>query len=189
MGWGELLGIGPGACKRTLYVHTSLMLGDMYMFVDMSTWSALVYIMDMPCTWRILDYTEERDFHWVQLCTLFPCVKILWSCPMFCVHGWRLLQQHNLIMDVWSFWLPYSSKSAMFRLVVQWHDSPRSSHVPGSKLPLFPYIIGDGDQPNSRGLCTHYKDSLLKVGWPPNTRSLDPDSLLKVGWPSPIQGV
>ena len=26
------------------------------------------------------------------------------------------------------------------------------------------HIIGDGHQPNSRGLCTHYKDSLLKVG-------------------------
>ena len=25
-------------------------------------------------------------------------------------------------------------------------------------------IIGDGHQPNSRGLYTHYKDSLLKVG-------------------------
>ena len=36
--------------------------------------------------------------------------------------------------------------------------------VPGSKLPLFFHIIGDGHQPNSRGLCTHYKDSLLKVG-------------------------
>ena len=28
------------------------------------------------------------------------------------------------------------------------------------------HIIGDGHQPNSRGLYTHYKDSLLKVGWP-----------------------
>ena len=27
-------------------------------------------------------------------------------------------------------------------------------------------IIGDGHQPNSRGLYTQYKDSLLKVGWP-----------------------
>ena len=35
------------------------------------------------------------------------------------------------------------------------------------------HIIGDGHQPNSRGLYTHYKDSLLKVG----------------GLPSPIQGV
>ena len=26
------------------------------------------------------------------------------------------------------------------------------------------HIIGDGYQPNSRGLYTHYKDSLLKVG-------------------------
>ena len=43
----------------------------------------------------------------------------------------------------------------------------------GSKLPLFPY--NRGHQPNSRGLYTHYKDSLLK-GWMtiPNTRSLDP---------------
>ena len=28
------------------------------------------------------------------------------------------------------------------------------------------HIIGDGHQPNSRGLYTHYKDSQLKVGWP-----------------------
>ena len=26
------------------------------------------------------------------------------------------------------------------------------------------HIIGDGHQPNSRGLYTHYKDSLFKVG-------------------------
>ena len=26
------------------------------------------------------------------------------------------------------------------------------------------HIIGDGHQPSSRGLYTHYKDSLLKVG-------------------------
>ena len=31
------------------------------------------------------------------------------------------------------------------------------------------HIIGDGHQPNSRGLYTHYKDSLLKVGWPSPT--------------------
>ena len=33
------------------------------------------------------------------------------------------------------------------------------TYVLGSKLPLF-LIIGDGHQPNSRGLYTHYKDSL-----------------------------
>ena len=32
----------------------------------------------------------------------------------------------------------------------------------GSKLPFSP----DCDQPNSRGLYTHSKDSLLRVGWP-----------------------
>ena len=30
--------------------------------------------------------------------------------------------------------------------------------------PLYFHIIGDGHQLNSRGLYTHYKDSLLKVG-------------------------
>ena len=30
------------------------------------------------------------------------------------------------------------------------------------------HIIGDGHQPNSRGLYTHYKDSLLKVGGLPS---------------------
>ena len=34
-----------------------------------------------------------------------------------------------------------------------------------SKLPLFSYGR-DGHQPYSRGLYTHYKDSLLKVEWP-----------------------
>ena len=29
---------------------------------------------------------------------------------------------------------------------------------------LYFHIIGDGHQPNSRGLYTHHKDSLLKVG-------------------------
>ena len=34
------------------------------------------------------------------------------------------------------------------------------------QLPIFPYNRWrDGIQPNSRGLYTHYKDSLLKVGW------------------------
>ena len=33
----------------------------------------------------------------------------------------------------------------------------------GSKLPFFSYGR-DGHQPYSRGLYTHYKDSLLKVG-------------------------
>ena len=37
------------------------------------------------------------------------------------------------------------------------------SYVLGSKLPLFSYGR-DGHQPYSRGLYTHYKDSLLKVG-------------------------
>ena len=35
--------------------------------------------------------------------------------------------------------------------------------MPGSKLPLF-HIIGDGHQPNSRGLYTHYKDSYCSGG-------------------------
>ena len=34
----------------------------------------------------------------------------------------------------------------------------------GSINSLYFHIIGDGHQPNSRGLYTHYKDSLLKVG-------------------------
>ena len=41
----------------------------------------------------------------------------------------------------------------------------RTQYVLGSKLPIiYFHIIGDGHQPNSRGLYTHYKDSLLKVG-------------------------
>ena len=38
------------------------------------------------------------------------------------------------------------------------------SYVLGSKLPSFPYRTGC-HQPNNRGLYTHFKDSLLKVGW------------------------
>ena len=42
---------------------------------------------------------------------------------------------------------------------------------------LYFHIIGDGHQPNSRGLYTHLNDSLLKGGMTiPNTRSLDPGS-------------
>ena len=36
--------------------------------------------------------------------------------------------------------------------------------VVGSINSHYFHIIGDGHQPNSRGLYTHYKDSLLKVG-------------------------
>ena len=39
-------------------------------------------------------------------------------------------------------------------------------YVPGSKTPKNFHIIGDGHQPNTRGLYTHCKDSLLKAGWP-----------------------
>ena len=35
------------------------------------------------------------------------------------------------------------------------------------------HIIGDGHQPNSRGLYTHYKDSLLKVGGLPSPKKRD----------------
>ena len=35
------------------------------------------------------------------------------------------------------------------------------------------HIIGDGHQPNSRGLYTHYKDSLFKVGWPSPIQGVD----------------
>ena len=36
----------------------------------------------------------------------------------------------------------------------------------GIQTPIYGPMVGDGHQPNSRGLTyTHYKDSLLKVGW------------------------
>ena len=38
---------------------------------------------------------------------------------------------------------------------------------------MISHIIGAGHQPNSRGLYTHSKDSILKVGWPSPIRSLD----------------
>ncbi len=41
----------------------------------------------------------------------------------------------------------------------------QESYVLGSKLPFFSYGR-DGHQPYSMGLYAHYKDSLLKVGWP-----------------------
>ena len=50
---------------------------------------------------------------------------------------------------------------------------PMFLHELGSKLPLFPYNIGDGHQPNNRVLYTHYKDSLLKVGGLPSTKKRD----------------
>ena len=38
------------------------------------------------------------------------------------------------------------------------------AHMCQGLNPHYFHIIGDGHQPNSRGLYTHYKDSLLKVG-------------------------
>ncbi len=52
------------------------------------------------------------------------------------------------------------------------------------QLPWHFHIIGDGHQPNTRGLYTHYKDSLLKVGWdklPNKTRQPWPLTKLKIG--------
>ena len=40
-----------------------------------------------------------------------------------------------------------------------------SSNVLGSKLPIFPYNRWWSSTQVRRGLYTHYKDSLLKVGW------------------------
>ena len=34
----------------------------------------------------------------------------------------------------------------------------------GVQTPHYFHIMGDGHQPNNRGLYTHFKDSLLKVG-------------------------
>ena len=79
-----------------------------------------------------------------------------------------------LILD--SFPLPFSHCLDLFRnktmdqisvwLVWLRVSESKFPYVLGSKLTLFPYIIGDGHQPNSRGLYTHYKHSLLKVGDP-----------------------
>ena len=72
----------------------------------------------------------------------------------------------------------------MYELPTRWIDCPTSRFFHDSFLQdglyvrsglnsHYFHIIGDKlINPNSRGLYTHYKDSLLKVGWP-----------------SPIQGV
>ena len=56
--------------------------------------------------------------------------------------------------------------------------TPKISPPPKKYIYIYTYIIGDGYQPNSRGLYTHYKDSLyIKGGMTiPNIRSLDPDA-------------
>ena len=41
----------------------------------------------------------------------------------------------------------------------QCHLASWGLHVPGSITSHYFHIIGDGHQPNSRGLYTHYKDS------------------------------
>ena len=46
----------------------------------------------------------------------------------------------------------------------------------GSKLPLFPYNRGWETQPNSRGLYTHYRDSLLLDDHPQYKELIDPGS-------------
>ena len=77
------------------------------------------------------------------------CTAILWKHPYIC----------NL--DLW---------------ICQWHSRDlclRDQWMWGYAYHCIPLIsIGDGHEPSSRGLYSHYKDSLLKVGWP-----------------SPIQGV
>ena len=52
---------------------------------------------------------------------------------------------------------------------IHWDDPPSRSatHVPGSINSHYFHIIGDGHQPNSRGLYTHYKDSVIKGGRSP----------------------
>ena len=54
-------------------------------------------------------------------------------------------------------------------LLIHWDDPPSRSatHVPGSINSHYFHIIGDGHQPNSRGLYTHYKDSVIKGGRSP----------------------
>ena len=46
------------------------------------------------------------------------------------------------------------------------HQPEKTTHVRSGLNSHYFHIIliGDGHQPNSRGLYTHYKDSLLKVG-------------------------
>ena len=48
--------------------------------------------------------------------------------------------------------------------------TPVAAYVRSGLNSHYFHIIGDGHQPNSRGLYTHYKDSLLKVGWPSPTK-------------------
>ena len=82
------------------------------------------------------------------------------------------------------FWSPFPSMNHLSSGT--WHQRPREGcgevviicarwsfpvqiqgviHIGSHRLSEFRFIIGDGHQPNSRGLYTSYKDSLLKVGW------------------------
>ena len=98
---------------------------------------------------------------------------------------WKKWRTHEVWMvDTWCVILCVSSRllflkgqtmqprvSVFAEKKVIWNiPVPKCARV--DQLPLFPYNRGWETQPNSRGLHTHYKDSLLKVGWP-----------------SPIQGV
>ena len=46
--------------------------------------------------------------------------------------------------------------------------------MPGSKVPLFPYNRGWENQPNSRGLYTHYKDSYKRWDDHPQYKEVRP---------------
>ena len=95
------------------------------------------------------------------------CLKPLLGCP------WKLVTivsklVYNLLEVFFDFYdliftssITSPARGKMYKHMCQGLNS------------LYFHIIGDGHQPNSRGLYNNYKDSLLKVGWPSPIEGVD----------------
>ena len=85
---------------------------------------------------------------------------------------WRYLHTFFLVDETWM------RKSSSDMGVSKNKGTPKSSILIGFFIinhPFFHYfhIIGDGHQPNSRGLYTHYKDSVIIRMTIPNIATFD----------------
>ena len=108
------------------------------------------------------------DFNWSFLCStsyvspLFCCARSNIPAVLLGVGGWQLEFGLEMFVFLWIGRLGWLLVAICARV---------------DQLPLFPYNRGWENQPNGRGLYTHYKDSVIKGGMTiSNTRSLDPGS-------------
>ena len=113
-----------------------------------------MYVMRISCITTFFgSHVASRLFCWFLQ-------QFGWQLTDFFSNGFKWSTTHA------SWWFSWQVKNAsgvgfFFSGFLAWKNaSPKQEGVHNF------HIIGDGHQPNSRGLYTHYKDSLLKVGWP-----------------------